>query len=220
MRETGFDSLKSVGKIPDDVTQVKIDSYEELMDPQDGLPGAEPGSWNVLDSLSGFEALLRDYVLRTEFDGVKKQFDAYSQGTRKNVPRHADLFLSTCVRLRQKGVNILMIAHEATETIRNPQGEDYIRSGLALDEGDRGTGIRPMFMKAVQAVLWMTLPTQVTQGKAEEASSRFLYTSLSLTHQAKNSLNLPPIINLGSSEKIAFDNFTSKLPEIYVPKTN
>jgi hypothetical protein len=225
IKETGFDDLAIHGDLPKSCRNIQVDTFEEL-----NKVIKEDYDVLVLDSCSGLQQILFEYVCRVHYEGRwdgKDGFSSYYKGQRVDSPPVLAKFLDALTYVRQHGKHVILIGHMVTTTEPNTLGADYLSHVIDMDQGDKG-GIRSLITKWAQAVLFMNIDVSITrsttidnktktvmEGKAKDDDVRLMYTTKAPGHSAKNRLNLPPIINMGDSPKKAFENFWKELPQAY-----
>jgi hypothetical protein len=220
--ESGYEDLAIVEEVPNGCKNVYIESWEQLMTETKKITEGVI----VIDSLSGIQKILFDYVCRTVYNNDWDKFTSYWKGQRVDCPVFLDNYLHLLDALRHKGVHIILIGHMVTTTESNTLGADYLSHVIDMDQGDKG-GLRSSITKWAQAVLFMNIDVAITratdlakdrtvlEGKAKDDDNRLIYTTKAPGHSAKNRLKLPPIIPMGSSAKEAFCNLWSKMPQPY-----
>jgi hypothetical protein len=224
IKETGYGDLAVTGDVPEGCTNVNISNYEELLQETKTAPQVL-----VIDSLSGLQNILFDYVCRTQYKGVwdgKDGFSSYYKGQRVDSPPILSAYTDMLSLLRSRGKHVIMIGHMVTTTEPNTMGADFLSHVIDMDQGDKG-GCRSVITKWAQAILFMNIDVAITratetakdrtvmEGKARDDDNRLIYTTKSPGHSAKNRLNLPPIIPMGHSSKDAFLNLYKALPKPY-----
>lgn len=149
----------------------------------------------VLDTVDAIEPLVWEYVCR---EGSKKSIEAFGFG--KGYVAALDEWRklwAALERLRsQRGMNVVLIGHVVIKPFQNPEGDNYDRYNLRVNEKAAG------FLKgAVDAVLFAnyeTLTHSSDGGKAKGISTgaRLLYTQRTAAYDAKNRYDLPPQLPL------------------------
>ena len=220
--EIGFEDLEMVGEVPPGCTNTVVDSFEEL--DKETVNSTE--DILVVDSLMGVQNLVFDYVCRTEFSNNKEDFTSYWKGQRINSPPVFEKWLNRLSRQLAAGRHVIIIGHMFTTSLPNTMGADYLSHVVSLDDGDKG-GMRSVLMRWAPNVLFLNIDVAITratekgignergivfEGKADDRDQRFFYTTKAPGHQAKNKLQLPPVISAGGSAQEAFNNFIAKLP--------
>lgn len=215
INEPGYVDLEDVGEVPDGCSNIEIETLPQL---KKELSHKTDAATIVVDSLSGLQELIFEELIETKFGGSADDFFSYYKGPRQHAPIVAGELCQLFENLRNVGKHILLLAHDCTDLVKNPRGLDYTTIELAAD-----IGIRDVFKKWAQCILFMTLDPSVArvtkeqrkvaiEGKMEDEDMRVMFTQKSLVHSAKNKLHLPILIPLGGSAQEAYKNFTSKLP--------
>lgn len=224
--ETGYEDLQLINDVPDGCENINITNYAQI----DAILKETESGTIVIDSTSGIQKLIFDYICATEYRGDREKFLAYYKGPRRDSPPVLQHTLDLCNVIRNKGVHVVFLGHVATEAQPNAFGPDYLSHILRMDNGT-DTGLRSTMTEFAQAILFMTLDVNidravttdrnsklVLEGKAKTNDTRVMYTTKSTSHSAKNRLALPPLILLGDSADEAFENFWRKLPPYYQTK--
>jgi len=224
IKETGYQDLQVVGEVPDNCENIEIGTYEELLNATKSAPQVL-----VIDSLSGLQNILFEYVCRVHYKGVwdgKDGFSSYYKGQRVDSPPILSAYTDMLNLLRNRGTHVILIGHMVTTTEPNTMGADFLSHVIDMDQGDKG-GIRSVITKWAQAILFMNIDVAITratetnkekvvmEGKAKDDDNRLMYTTKSPGHSAKNRLNLPPIIPMGNSSWEAFQALFKALPKPY-----
>lgn len=135
--EDGYHILLSRGLVPEvDVAQVS--SWSGLCDLLDALAGADQDqvpTWLAIDAMTGVQELLFEHLVQTEYNGVRgeKGFLSYQSGY-KIAGREMDILKARLDRVRDRGVNILLLAHSTIGRRPNPEGKDFPRFVPQLHE--------------------------------------------------------------------------------------
>ena len=222
VKESGFDHLSELpGIIPKNCTNVNIESWEDLVQQT-----AKAKCVLVIDSLSGLQQLLFDYVCRTAYNNKWEDFTAYFKGQRTDSPRILAKYLEILDHLNMKGIHVILLGHMVTTTEPNTLGADFLTHTIDMDQGDKG-GLRSLITKWAQAILYMNISVDITratevnkqkvvmEGKAKDDDNRLIYTSKAPGHAAKNRMLLPAIIPMGTSPQEGFKNLWTSFPESY-----
>lgn len=219
--ESGVEDFIELGKMnPKSILNTQHDSYHEMK--ISVTRSTEPTL--VIDSTSGLQRLLFDYIIQEDHDGNADSFYAYYKGPRQEAPKYASDFCNLLENKRRQGQNVIVLSHAKDTIVKNPRGVDYTSTDIDLDEG-----IREVFKKWAANILFMTVDpgiervtktvkNQATEAKMKEDDLRVMFTQKSLIHCAKNKLDLPPVIPMGSSSEQAFENFCQYLPPLYKDK--
>lgn len=118
----------------DYATTPQPDDYETLIDTLVELASADhPYRAVGIDGLSGVEELIREYVVRTEFEGKLEKFMAYHKG----YTHTAAVWVEFCRHLdaiRRWGISIWCTAHSKLATIDDVSTGSYSRMTPSLHE--------------------------------------------------------------------------------------
>ena len=216
IRESGFDDLEDVGEVPEECVNINVTThsglYKELRSLQDFATV-------LIDSTSGLQKIVFQHIIDTCYGGSSDKFNAYYTGPRQDGPIFMGEVCQQLDLIRAKGCNVIVLGHRRIVDIKNPMGADYSSNVLQMDDA-----VRETMVSWAQAVLYMAIDIsittttkmnkekQVTAGKASDVDNRVMYTQKSPAYQAKNRLQLPPVIPMGHSAQEAYKNFVSKLP--------
>lgn len=221
--ETGYEYLDIINEVPSNCTNYVVESYEEIH----SITKKMKEGVLVLDSLSGLQNMLFDYVCRIVYNGKRDDFNNYWKGQRQDSPVFFDQYLNLLNSLCAKGIHVILLGHCITAEVLNALGPDYVSHMLDMDYSDKGASLRSCATKWAQAILFMDIDIAITrvterakdktvlEGKAKDDDNRLIYTTKSANHSAKNKLQLPPIIPMGSSAQEAFRNLWSHMPKAY-----
>jgi len=121
-----------------------------------------------------------------------------------------------------RGVHVIVIGHMATEETPNTLGANYLTHTLDMDKAVKASMIKwagnILFLNIdinIVTVTEVAKDKTVLTGKAKDSDKRVIWTETSPGHIAKNRMNLPPVIKMGSSPDEAFKNFWKVLPDPY-----
>lgn len=221
--ETGYEYLDIIGEVPPNCTNYVAESYEDIHKITKGMREGVL----VLDSLSGLQKFIFDYVCRTVYSGKWEDFTSYWKGQRVDSPIYFDQYLDLLNLLCSKGIHVIVLGHCITTEVLNALGPDYVSHVLDMDYSDKGSSMRSCVTKWAQAILFMDIDIAITrvterakdktvlEGKAKDDDNRLIYTTKSPNHSAKNKLQLPSIIPMGASAQEAFRNLWSHMPKAY-----
>jgi hypothetical protein len=222
MSEAGFLNLSMAGDVPDKCENYDAETWSDIVKITKKSTGHI-----VFDSLSGLQTRLFQHVCQTDFGGQwsgKNGFTSYYTGQRVNSPPVLQDFVDDLRKIRMQGRHIIYLGHMKTIEVPNSMGADYKQHVVDMDDG-----VRAVMTKGVQTVLFMNIEVSIVTavesdrtgkvivGKADEdvTGNRMIYTTISPGHQAKNSLHLPPYINMGSSPEESYEAFVRALPKKY-----
>jgi len=217
--ETGAQDLIDAGEVEEDmVDDVEANHWKDLLDL---VKSSTDVSTLIIDSLSGVAQFMQADILYKVYNNQTDAFGSFSQGWRIEGIVWAEELEERLTYLRSKGVNIILIGHKRMEVSKNVVAEDYKSAHLDMEKWPRG-----VFTKWAQAVLFMTMDfetraTKLWKGKVTESKvkegldevvDRVIYTQNHPSHDAKNRLSLPPVIDMGRSAAEAYNNLVTQFP--------
>lgn len=220
IKEPGFFNLLDVGDIPPGCTPLTCKNWEDVVVAVKNCPAKTL----VIDSISGMQEYLVEYVTRTVYGNNYNAFKSFYNGLRQDCPREMSMFLDQIEFLRAKGTNVVFIAHRKTDIDPDTGGADVQIQTLFGDEGITGP-----LRKWAQGILFMSGKRQIDivtesagrgentvilEGKSTSTPTRLMYTQFSGFHIAKNTLKLPPVIPMGKSAQEGYMNFFNALPDV------
>lgn len=105
-------------------------------------------------------------------------------------------FVAGCDALRANGMNIILIAHAVSRPFRNPEGDDYDRYSLKVNE--KAAGLMREWADAVLFANFESFVKKEQTGRAKGfGGARVLYTTHRPAADAKNRWSLPDRIAMG-----------------------
>jgi len=222
--ETGYDDLEMIGAVPENSTNVRIKSFEHLVEETKKVSSGTL----LLDSSKGLQSKLFDFVCEKYYKNDRTAFNAYSSGARRESPAVFQDYLDLCSLKADQGVNVIFLGHVGTISLPNTMGADYLCHVINLDDGEKGLGLRSSLTAWAGFIFFLNMSVDITrvtevdsksklalEGKAKEYSERVIYTSISTAHQAKNRWNMPPVIPMGQNPSDAWTNLFKHFPEVY-----
>lgn len=182
-----FDLDDSLGKIVDQLTDAGHDSQViRGVNDWDGvrnslhLPGWDEVGTIVIDSATKAEELAVAHTIVTvehEKGNAIECIDDYGWG--KGYGHVYDTFLHLLGDLDvhvAAGRNVILVCHDCTSTVPNPQGEDWIRYEPRLQTSISGkSSIRLRLREWADHVLFLGYDVEVKKGKGRGSSTRTLY---------------------------------------------
>lgn len=149
----------------------------------------------VVDSLSAAEPLCWRAVCEA---GKKPDIEAfgYGKGYVAALDRWRELLAALENLQRRRQMGVVLLAHSALRTFKNPEGDDYDMWQLALNE--KASGLLRGWCEDVLFAKWEVFAAQAEGSKAKGVSTgkRLLHTQESGPWQAKNRHDLPPTLPL------------------------
>ena len=145
----------------------------------------------VLDSADWGQHLAVDHVIKTEFDGDSKKFDAYGSGYKALMREWRRLLAGLDALNKKQGMEIILLLHATIRTFNNPLGDNYDIYKASLVDSP-STSIWGLTKEWADLVLFMNKEVIVnkdsktaTKGKATLKQTRYIYTQPSAAYDAK-----------------------------------
>jgi hypothetical protein len=215
--EEGILDLQQYHQVPGAVGENLLatpDTFEELLEVLDGIPGTVLKNGNKiknlgLDSATGMEKLAFAYHCREYFDNdwTKEGFYSFQQGPKNAAKVDWPRLLDILEQIAKTGINVWFIGHSQIKPFNNPEGPDYDRFIPCLDKETWAATHR-----WANVVFFYNHNTVVKaekgKNKAEldQSEGRFLMTVRTPAYDAKNRMGLHPLIEAGESGKEAARN--------------
>jgi len=155
----------------------------------------------VVDSVDWIEPLIWAHVCETaNVTGIEDVGGGFGKGYTAALDAWRQ-FLAALERLqRAQGINVILIAHSLIKPFRNPEGEDFERYVLKLNE--KAAGLLREWSEGVFFANYRTFAVaqkgKRTRGVSDGA--RMLYTQRTATHDAKDRYGLPTSLALSWEE--------------------
>lgn len=209
-KDHSADVLKESGFLPNDLPVINIkDGWLDALDVLGAFADRDHGYQTVvIDGASGLSEWCDDFVTDQDFEGSKVRFSSYQTGNDVAGREWANL-MNILDRMKSRGLMVFLIAHQGTHTIRNSQGDDYLKSVPHLSKQKLAVTV-----KYVDAILLMEyvialkdVNKQSHVGKVVSADQRVMRTDGGTAFEAKNRMGLTDPIMLGSSQEDAFKAF-------------
>lgn len=205
--EPGILDLLAYNEVPEPQQIIQVDTFNELVDVR-----LESGIDLVaFDSLTGIEKLCFTQHCEEYFDGdwSNKGFYSYQQGPRNAAKTDWPRFLESLDAHRNKGVNVVILAHTTIRMEPNPDGPDYQRYVPAADKA-----IWEITSRWAQATFFYNYYVEPKKDKGEtrrkvdaQEDRRFIYTRYSPAWEAKNRYGLESEIDATGSASQAYASF-------------
>lgn len=160
------------------------------------------------DALDGFDTVILDGATKTEelavahtLATVKHEKGHYvtsieGYGFGKGLQFVYDtylLFLADLDLQVRRGRNVILVAHDCTESVPNPTGDDWIRYEPHLQRPRSGkASIRNRVVQWADHILYLGYDVVASKGKGRGSGTRTIYPAEMPTHVA-GSRTLPPI---------------------------
>ncbi len=188
--ESGLDNIDALA-VPVPV------SWLELIAAIDELSDYEKCGTIVIDPLDRAEELCWALVCHEgDSKGKKRRIEDFGfQAGYKNAINHWRQFLAACDRAREKGKNILLIAHSHRKSVKNPTGEDYEQWQIKLH--DKAAGLIREWSDVVGfAELDVATVDDGGRTKGQSTGRRILRAQPSAGYQSKTRYALPAKVPL------------------------
>jgi hypothetical protein len=121
-----------------DVARRKIRTWDGLMMfARDLEEGGHPFKTAVFDPINWAEPMLYTLITGSALGNIQKWDGGYGRGTAAAMS-HWRAFVAQLERLREKGMNIILVAHSAVRTVNPPDGSSYDVYDIALEKSAAG----------------------------------------------------------------------------------
>ena len=211
--ETGLQTLIDQRRLPEVAHfSDEFTRWEDVLSAVEWLISEDhPYETFIVDALDGVEELCKEYVRRTQCDGLEDKFEAYQRGYNMMLTPLRKL-LNTFDELRsRRRMRIIMLSHSKVETTPNPAGLDYKRFTANIH-----AKLWPLVRAWADMVLFYDFFIKVSKdAKATGGQMRLLYPEHSATFDAKNRSGLSAEIDGGTSAQEAWANIMAALKAAY-----
>jgi len=210
--ETGYDTLRGAGLVPQVDTAPEVKTFKELQAwVQWLLDEDHKYQWLFIDGMGSVERMFVEDLIARHYKNAD-DFHDFGRGWKRGGPSW-DAFLGTLDKLREeRDMGICLVAHSHATMFNNPKGEDYHRWTPDLSNTPLNTTIR-----WADAVLFFDFVDTVSKvgrkAKGVGGNKRVIYTQRTAAHVAKERHGLPDVISLGSTGKEGFENFINAMKE-------
>jgi hypothetical protein len=222
MAEHGYETLLGRGLVPA-VPAIAVDSWQGTLDVLDQLAQDKHDRKTVvIDSTSAVERMAVEHVVATEFNGDRgnKGFQDYGRGY-GSLANHWVKFLQRLTRLRDLGMDVLILAHAKAESFKNPEGADFRRYVPAMYHGESAS-VREPTKQIADALLFGNFESIVEltardasrniaeqKGKGVGLAQRIVHAQRRDAADAKNRHGIPPSYYLSDTPEQAAAEFWS-----------
>lgn len=211
--ETGYDTLRERGLVPQVDTAPEVKTYKELQAWIQYLLNEDHDyEWLFIDGMGSVERMFADDLIARHYKD-DDDFHDFGRGWKRGGPAW-DGFLGTLDKLREdRDMGVCLVAHSRATMFNNPKGEDYHR--WTPDMSDRPLNIT---VRWADAVLFFDFVDSVSKvGRKPKgiggSKKKVIHTQRTASHVAKERHGLPETISLGNDGKEGFDNFMTALIE-------
>jgi len=209
--ETGLHTLMDAGSIGE-VPNIEVETWQDVMGIIEDLTTGKHGRETlIIDTLDGLEKLANQHVCDEKFDGEfgEKGFLNFHKGYRLVAQGPWKSFLASLDLLREKrNMHIIGLVHTGVASFKNPAGPDFDRyvPTMYKDAWELTQGWADAVLFAQREIV-VKADRGKTKGKAAGGSVRTLYCEYDASHDAKNRLNLPPEIDMGTTAAEAWAKY-------------
>lgn len=214
--EDGLLTLIDNGELPETpYLDAQVKTFTDLKAHLRSILLAEkwPFSTLVIDTLNGIEPLLINHCIEKDFEGSRKNYDAWNKGQKTFLGEYIKELLSILDEIRlRKNMAIILICHSQVKTFTNPEGPNYDRWEPTLVKE-----FWALVDRWVDAILFGNFEVLVdaapkqAKGKGMGGQTRIIYTERHAAYDAGNRLGLPPEIDCGATPQEAWANFKNAL---------
>lgn len=205
--ETGLITLSSYNRVPE-CDYAECREFGDVISALSHLIGNDTGHKTlVVDTANGLERLCFESVCQARYGGSMQKFLDYGKGPEVALPEWRKLFKMLDQVRAARNMGMILLAHSAVKRIKNPDGDDYDKSTLLIHEK-----LREDVMQWADITLFArrVLGTKKDgmRVKADFLGELQLIATEGPTHEAKNRVGLPSIIDIASAEpKDVFGSF-------------
>ncbi len=160
---------------------------------------ADPGDFKtlVLDSLDWAEPLLwRDVCANAGVTTIEEVGGGYGKGYTAAVDGWRVLLAALERLQRERGLHVVLLAHSIIKAFKNPEGEDFDRHILALNE--KAAGVLRQWCSGVYFANYETFAVKDKAKRVRGVSTgaRLLYTQRTAAYDAKDRYGVPESVPL------------------------
>lgn len=144
----------------------------------------------VVDSLTAFDAMVVGEVQKRNSTANLAACDGGFGGGYHTVRQEHERLRAYCERLsREKGMNIVFIAHTETETVSPPDGAEFTRYTIQATRS-KSVDCAKVYTNNCDLVAFIKLKTLVIDGRGKSDGSRIITCYPSAAHVSKNRYNI------------------------------
>jgi hypothetical protein len=184
-----------------DLDVERVEGIENWSDLRAWVQGVTPEEYPTIgiDSMTRAEDWCVDYVIKNKAsnEGVRAVDSIEDFKYRAGLTFVCDefrRFLGDIENAFLRGVNVVMIAHNFVNRVKNPDGSDYIRMEPRLINADKGSNML-QWVQFLDHLAYIGFDVVVNKGKATGGSSRTIYLEATANRMAKTrSLPIEPIV--------------------------
>lgn len=184
--ETGLLTLIDNGLVPE---VAHVDPFGKWLDLMAFLQWVAAGNLKdtktlVVDSVGTAQNLMVDFLIETECKGSRTRYSDYGFGVKISTPVWRE-FLAVLDQINRQGIQIWLIGHSAVTSFKNPEGNDYQRYTLQLQDA-----IAELTKQWADNIFFMNYYTEAEKGKGIGGNDRYLYAIRTPAFDAKNRCGL------------------------------
>lgn len=214
-QENTWDVLKSVGSVPESLAVLPpIGSWSELLEALAALRDDDHSySTLIVDTLGCAERYCHDVVRKRDYNDQLAKFMNYQNGL-DSAAVEWRLLISAFDQLRdEKNMSLMLLCHTKVANTRNAEGPDYDKTVPSFDKR-----LWDLTIGWCDAYLFADYEISIVEEKGQKpiakgGERRTIWTQNSAGHMAKNRLNLPATIDMGSSGAEAWNNLKTAMAE-------
>lgn len=215
--ERGIETLKESGLVNALLPVLPpVSTWAETLEMLDMLrTGEHQYKCLALDALGGFERLCHEENCRRDYSGdwSERGFASYSRGYETSL---ADwrMFINALDALRdERSMSIVLLGHAKVSPFKNPSGPDYDRYNVDIHHKTWALTHKwaDMVLFANYEVAFNKNDQDAKKAKAKGGKVRILYTEHEAAWDAKNRMQLPAEIEMGTSGSEAWSSFVNAM---------
>lgn len=181
-------------------------TWAEVLEALRSLDASHQFSTLVVDTIDWIEPLVWAHVCALGKQESIEDF-GYGKGYTKALDEWR-IFLSLLERIRDRGMTIILLGHTHIKTYKNPEGDDFDRYSLKLNE--KAGGLLREWCDVVtfaQFEQFVERDDKTKRSRGVDTGARFLYTRRRAAYDAKERYGLPEAIPL------SWDAFSAAMEE-------
>lgn len=214
--ETGLLTLIDSGLVGETDHFDEVTTWPQLLDLIRWLINSDVGNRTfVLDALDGAEKLCFDHVRRTRFGDSPEAFLAFGRGVEVSLQEWSKLFDLLGVLHATKRMAIMLMCHARVKTFKNPEGDDYDRYYVRLEE----KYMMPHALAWPDMILFLNFESfakkdkGAARAKGVGGSRRIIYTDHNAAFDAKNRYGLPQEIAVEDGPDGCWRSFSAAMKQ-------
>ena len=177
--------------------------WDEAFDALRALAADDSGTYQtlVVDSVDWLEPLIfRHVCLRAEVEGIEEVGGGYGKGYTAALDEWRRFFSAVEHLQRARGMHVVLIAHSHIKAFKNPEGEDFERYVLKLN--DKAAALVREWVSGVYFANFETfaITDKKKRTRGVSSGSRLLYTQRTAAYDAKDRYSLPESLPLDWTE--------------------